>query len=94
MDIFGISSYPKKYRRGGTFNIPVKARKGARNQVCCRTRGIDYGEIRVFKADFFLYVGNAPALIVRGKRLVLRRRARNTRVRKRKANCVFSIGTY
>lgn len=79
MDIFGISSYPKKYRRGGTFNIPVKARKGARNQVCCRTRGIDYGEIRVFEADIFLYIGNAPALIVRGKR---------------KANCVFSIGTY
>lgn len=43
MDIFGISSYPKKYRRGGTFNIPVKARKGARNQVCRRTRGIDCG---------------------------------------------------
>lgn len=65
MDIFGISSYPKKYRRGGTFNIPVKARKGARNQVCCRTRGIDCGEIRGFQADFFLYIGNAPALIVR-----------------------------
>ena len=94
MDIFGISSHPKKYRRGGTFNIPVKARKGARNQVCCRTRGIDCGKIRVFEADFFLYVGNALVLIVRGKRLVLRRRARNTRVRKRKANCGFSIGTY
>lgn len=39
MDIFGISSYPKKYWRGGTFNIPVKARKGARNQVCSRIRG-------------------------------------------------------
>lgn len=64
MDIFGISSHPKKYRRGGTFNIPEKARKGARNQVCSRTRGIDYGEIRVFEADFFLCVGNAPALIV------------------------------
>ena len=63
MDIFGISSYPKKYRRGGTFNIPVKARMGARNQVCCRTRGIDCGKIRVFEADFFLYVDNAPALI-------------------------------
>lgn len=36
MDIFGISSYPKKYRRGGTFNMSVKARKGARNQACCR----------------------------------------------------------
>lgn len=94
MDIFGISSYPKKYRPGSTFNIPEKARKGARNQVCCRTRGIDCGKIRVFEADFFLYVGNAPALRVRGKRLVLRRRARNTRVRKRKANRVFSIGTY
>lgn len=94
MDIFGISSYPKKYRRGGTFNIPVKARRGTRKQVCCRIRDIDCGEIRVFEADFFLYVGNAPVLIVRGKRLVLRRRARNTRVRKRKANCVFSIGTY
>lgn len=79
MDIFGISSYPKKYRRGGTFNIPVKARKGARNQVCSRTRGIDCGEIRVFEADFFLYVGNAPVLIVRGKRLVLRRRAQYAR---------------
>lgn len=79
MDIFGISSYPKKYRRGGTFNIPVKARKGARNQVCSRIRGIDCGEIRVFEADFFLYVGNAPALIVRGKRLVLRRRAQYAR---------------
>ena len=79
MDIFGISSYPKKYRRGGTFNIPVKARKGARNQVCSRTRGIDCGEIRVFEADFFLHVGNAPALIVRGKRLVLRRRAQYAR---------------
>ena len=53
MDIFGISSYPKKYRRGGTFNIPVKARKGTRKQACCRTRGIDCGEIRVFEADFF-----------------------------------------
>ena len=94
MDIFGISSFPKKYRRGSTFNIPVKARKGARSQACCRIRNIDCGEIRVFEADFFLYVGNAPALMVRGKRLVLRRRARNTRVRKRKANCVFSIGTY
>lgn len=94
MDIFGISSYPKKYRRGGTFNMSVKARKGARNQAYCRIRGIDCGKIRVFEADFFLYVGNAPALMVRGKRLVLRRRARNTRVRKRKANCVFSIGTY
>lgn len=94
MDIFGISSNQKKYRRGSTFNIPVKARKGAWNQVCCRTRGIDCGKIRVFESDFFLYVGNAPALIVRGKRLVLRRRARNTRVRKRKASCVFSIGTY
>ena len=72
MDIFGISSNQKKYLRGGTFNIPAKARKGARNQVCCRTRGIDCGEIRVFQADFFLYIGNAPALIVRGKRLVLR----------------------
>lgn len=72
MDIFGISSYPKKYRRGGTFNIPVKAQKGARNQVCSRTRGIDCGKIRVFQADFFLYVGNAPALIVRDKWLVLR----------------------
>lgn len=30
MDIFGIFSYPKKYRRGSTFNIPEKARKGAR----------------------------------------------------------------
>ena len=39
MDIFGIFSYPKKYRCGGTFNIPVKARKGARNQVCSRIRG-------------------------------------------------------
>ena len=48
MDIFGISSYPKKYRRGGTFNIPVKARKGARNQAYCRIRGIDCGKIRVF----------------------------------------------
>lgn len=94
MDIFGISSNQKKYRRDGTFNMSVKARKGARNQVCFRTRGIDCGKIRVFEADFFLYVGNAPALIVRGKRLVLRRRARNTRVRKRKANCVFSIGTH
>ena len=66
MDIFGISSYPKKYRRGSAFNIPVKARWGARKQDCCRTRGIDCGEIRVFEADFFfLYVGNAPALIVR-----------------------------
>lgn len=36
MDIFGISSCPKKYRRGGTFNMSVKARKGARNQACCR----------------------------------------------------------
>lgn len=53
MDIFGISSYPKKYRRGSRFNIPVKARRGARNQACCRTRGIDCGEIRVFEADFF-----------------------------------------
>lgn len=53
MDIFGISSYPKKYWRGGTFNIPVKARKGARNQVCSRIWGIDCGEIRVFEADFF-----------------------------------------
>lgn len=53
MDVFGISSYPKKYRRGSTFNIPVKARKGARKQDCCRTRGIDCGEIRVFEADFF-----------------------------------------
>ena len=53
MDIFGISSYPKKYRRGSTFNIPVKARKGARNQVCSRIWGIDCGEIRVFEADFF-----------------------------------------
>ena len=64
MDIFGTSSYPKKYRRGSVFNILVKARKGARNQVCCRTRGVDCGEIRVFEADFFLCVGNAPALIV------------------------------
>lgn len=79
MDIFGISSYPKIYRRGSAFNIPVKARKGARNQVCSRTRGIDCGEIRVFEADFFLHVGNAPALIVRGKRLVLRRRAQYAR---------------
>ena len=79
MDIFGISSNQKKYLRGGTFNIPAKARKGARNQVCSRTRGIDCGEIRVFEADFFLYVGNAPALIVRGKRLVLRRRAQYAR---------------
>lgn len=94
MDIFGISSYPKKYRRGGTFNIPVKARKGARNQACCRIEVLTAEKIRVFEADFFLYVGNAPALMVRGKRLVLRRRARNTRVRKRKCNCVFSIGTY
>ena len=94
MDIFGISSCPKKYRRGSTFNIPVKAQKGARNQVCCRIRGIDCGKIRVFEVDFFLYIGNAPVLIVRGNRLVLRRHARNTRVRKRKANCVFSIGTY
>lgn len=53
MDIFGISSYPKKYRRGSTFNIPVKARMGARKQVCSRTRGIGCGEIRVFEADFF-----------------------------------------
>lgn len=53
MDIFGISSYPKKYRRGSRFNIPVKARRGARKQDCCRTRGIDCGEIRVFEADFF-----------------------------------------
>ena len=94
MDIFGISSYPKKYWRGGTFNIPVKARKGARNQVCSRTRGIDCGEIRGFEADFLLYTGNAPALMVRGKRLVLRQRARKMRVCKRKANCVFSVGTY
>ena len=79
MDIFGISSYPKIYRRGSAFNIPVKARKGVRNQVCSRTRGIDCGEIRVFEADFFLHVGNAPALIVRGKRLVLRRRAQYAR---------------
>lgn len=79
MDIFGISSNQKKYLRGGTFNIPAKARKGARNQVCSRTRGIDCGEIRVFEADFFLYVGNAPVLIVRGKRLVLRRRAQYAR---------------
>lgn len=79
MDIFGISSYPKKYRRGSTFNIPVKARKGARNQVCCRIRGIDCGKIRVFEADFFLYVGNTPVLIVRDKRLVLRRRAQHAR---------------
>lgn len=78
MDIFGISSHPKKYRRGGTFNIPVKARKGARNQVCSRTRGIDCGKIRVFEVDF-LYVGNAPVLIVRGKRLVLRQRAQYAR---------------
>lgn len=28
MDIFGISSYPKKYRRGSRFNIPVKSAKG------------------------------------------------------------------
>lgn len=53
MDIFGISSYPKKYRRGSTFNIPVKAQKGARNQVCCRTWGIDCGEIRVLKRISF-----------------------------------------
>ena len=79
MDIFGISSNQKKYLRGGTFNIPAKARKGARNQVCSRIRDIDCGEIRVFEADFFLYVGNAPVLIVRGKRLVLRRRAQYAR---------------
>ena len=50
-----FSVYPRirKYRRGSRFNIPVKARRGARNQVCCRIRDIDCGEIRVFEADFF-----------------------------------------
>ena len=48
MDIFGISSYPKKYLRGGTFNIPVKARKGARNQAYCRIRSIGCGENKGF----------------------------------------------
>lgn len=33
MDIFGISSYPKKYRRGSTFNMSVKARRARGNRI-------------------------------------------------------------
>lgn len=56
--------------------------------------GVLTAEKSVFEADFFLYIGNAPALIGRGKGLVSPHHARDARVRKRKANRVFSIGTY